>query len=80
MLTRVIINAVPHLLRVSIFMRRWAGRSAYFDLPDQPMIIDHNSYSIDDDLHQELDLEHPEEQDAKQHRDAVHNVSAMQML
>lgn len=42
---------------------------AYLHLPNQPPIIHNNRYPIDDNLHQQLNLEDPKEQNREEHRD-----------
>jgi hypothetical protein len=61
-------KAVPHFIPSQ---RRYAKeeRVPYLHLPDQPPIIDNDCDPIDDDLHQQLNLEHPQEQNAEEHGD-----------
>lgn len=53
------------------------NNGAPFDVPHRAAMFGNERNSIDDDLHEQLDLENPEEQDEKQHRDAISSLASV---
>ena len=67
-----ITNAVPHYIHVSLAQRSWEEEwTTNLQLSNQPPIINNNINPVDDNLHQELHLKHPKEQDAEEHRHTI---------
>ena len=75
MLTRVIIPAVPHCEDSKPDVLHILGTCAYLDIADQATIIDNDGNSIDDDLHQKLNLKHPKKENAEEQWNTIRMVN-----
>ena len=75
MLTSVMMAAVPHCEGSKPNAPCIIGICACLDIADQATIIDHDGNSIDDNLHQKLNLKHPEEKNAEKQWNTIRTVN-----
>ena len=65
-LTRVIIRAVPHCNTDKSECHLAQINDCYLEFRHPSTVLNNNSNPIDDDLHEKLDFEYPENEDAEE--------------